>query len=183
MHKRTLAIAAALIGLAFVPAAATAAADRTVTIDPLAPAKTWTGTATQGFNASFFDSHLPNACGKDLQSYCDDTLVHFDSTEPFDTSTIAFRIDGFAHSDYDLRVYESDKDGAVGTYLGNSDGEGKGLVPLETAAGDPESKSGTAGPDSYFLVRVVYFTVFGDETYTGHVSWTGGYEAPEEEVE
>jgi hypothetical protein len=147
MHMRTLAALAVAAGL-IVPSAATAAADRTITIDPAAPTKTWTGTSTQGLNASFFDSHLPNACGKDLQSYCDDTLVHFASDEPFDDSNLTFRIDGFAHSDYDLRVYESDKSGAQGNYLGNPTGDGKGLAPLATFAGDPETKSGSAGPDS-----------------------------------
>ena len=180
MHMRTLAGLAAAIGLALVPASALAAPDHTVTLSPDAATKTWTGTQTQGFNASFFDTHLPNTCNHDVQTYCDDTLVHFNSLEPFDDSNLTFRIDGFAHSDFDLRVYNSDKTGAVGDLIGTGTGDGKGVLPLATFAGDPETVGATGSPDGYYLVRVVYFTSPGDETYTGHVSWTGGFTPPDE---
>lgn len=169
MHTRILI---ALAVLAALPASASAAA-RTVTIDAAGPAQTWTGTSAQGLNVSFFDERLPNECGTDPQNYCDDTLVHFTSAAALEDSNLTFRIEGFEHSDYDLRVYESDAGGAAGQYLGAPTGDGAGLLPLETFAGDPESLSTWAEPDSYYLVRVVYFTVPGDEDYTGTVSWEG----------
>jgi len=182
MHKRTLATLIVAAGLA-VPATASAA-DRTITIDDSGATKTWTGTSSPGFNASFFDAKLPNTCSKDPQYYCDDTLVHFTSDVPYDISDLKLRIEGFAHSDFDTRLYESDAGGAVGSYITNGTGDGTG--PLTKALGptwmgDPETITTTAGPNSWFLLRVVYFTVPGDETYTGKVSWSGGFAEPEEE--
>lgn len=51
--------------------------------------------------------------------------------------------------------------------------------PRHTFAGDWETLNVAAEPDSWYLVEVVYFTVPGDETFTGKVSWTGAF-APEE---
>ena len=169
MHTRLLV---ALAVLAALPASASAAA-RTVTIDAAGAPQSWTGTNAQGFNVTFFDDHLPNQCGTDPQDYCDDTLVHFTSADALEDSNLTFRIEGFAHSDYDLRVYTSDSSGAVGDYLGSPTGDNAGLIPLATFAGDPESLTTWADPDSWFLVRVVYFSSPGDEDYTGKVSWTG----------
>jgi hypothetical protein len=171
---------AAVIGLAALPASASAAA-RTITIDAAAPTQSWTGTATQGFNPMFFDSHLPGECGTDPNNYCDDTLVHFTSADALDESGLTFHIDGFDHSDFDLRVYTSDASGAVGDLIGTGKGEGTGLAggTLPTWVGDPENVSTYADPDSWFLVRVVYFTVPGDEVYSGKLTWAGTVASPD----
>jgi hypothetical protein len=179
MHSRALA---ALLVLAAIPTSA-AAAPRTITIDADGPAKTWQGTATQGFNMSFFDSHLANSCGTAINDYCDDTLVHFTSAVPYDDSNLNFEIGGFEHSDFDMRVYASDATGKVGDLLTTGDGDGSGpLNPaISSGPGEVETASTFAEPDSYFLVRVVYFLVPGDEVYSGKLSWTGGFLSPDEE--
>ena len=174
MHSRFLTTLAVIAGLSVVPAVAQAA-PREITIDTAGPAQTWPGTSAQGLNVSWFTDDQTNrgACGTTPTDYCDDTLVHFTSARPLDDSMLTFRIDGYDHSDYDLRVYTSDAEGTVGDYLGAPTGDNAGLIPLETFAGDPESLTTYAEPGDYYLVRVVYFTAAGDENYTGTVSWDG----------
>lgn len=175
MNARLTALLGVLFALAAAPASH--AAVRTITIDPGHAAQQWTGAPTAGVNGTWFlDGTGPiksGQCTTDPYTYCDDTLVRFTSDVPLEDSTLSFRIDGFQHSDYDLRVYASDASGAAGELLGTGKGEGKGLVPVATFAGDPESFSTEADPDSWYLVRVVYFAVPGDENYTGSVSWAG----------
>lgn len=174
MHRRVLL--AGLLALAAAPATALAA-DRTIEIDPSSAEKTWDGTATPGFNMTFFEGEATGLaeCGQDVETYCDDTLVHFTSPFAVDESDLRFRIDGFTSSDYDLRVYASDAEGTEGEFLGTGDGERNGPAGalLPTFIGDFESFSTFAEPDSWYLVRVVYFTAPGHESYRGSVSWTG----------
>lgn len=174
MNRPAFLALAAVAGLAL-PAAASAA-PRAITIDPDAPSKTWTGAPAPAANVTFYEGNRTklSACGTTPRDYCDDTLVHFTGEGPYDASDITFRIDGFQHSDYDLRVYASDATGAEGEYLGDPTGDGAGLVPqLPTFWGDGETKTVAADPGSWFLVRVVYFTVAGHEGYNGKVSWAG----------
>lgn len=174
MHSRAIVVTAVLAGLVL-PAAASAA-PRAVTVSPAAPAVTWEGAPTPAANVTFYEGDRTKqaACGSTPRDYCDDTLVHFTGEGPFDESGLTFRLEGFEHSDYDLRVYTSDASGAVGDYLGDPDGDGAGIVPqLPTFWGDGETLSTSADPDSYYLVRVVYFTVPGHEGYTGKVTWAG----------
>jgi hypothetical protein len=174
MHSRALSTIAVLAGL-LVPAAA-CAAPRTITVDPDHATASWEGTPTPAANVGFFEESAGLAgCGTSPTDYCDDTLVHFAGAGPFDDSGLTFRIEGFDHSDYDLRVYTSDATGAQGDYLGNGTGDGTGALgaALPTFMGDPETYTTFADPDTYYLVRVVYFAVPGDEAYAGKVSWAG----------
>jgi hypothetical protein len=184
MHCR--ALLAALIALAVAPA--TASADlRTIEISPDAVEQTWEGTATPGLNAGWFvdDQAGTGECGADPTTYCDDTLVHFTSPYELGESNLRVHIGDFSASDYDLRVYTSDETGAVGDYLGapEADGNGPASAVLGTWLGDWESLTTFADPDSWYLVRVVYFTAPGHEGYTGTVSWTGNEFTPEDEGE
>lgn len=182
MHRRVLL--AALLALAVAPATASAAL-RTIEVDPSAPEKTWDGTNTPGFNTSWFvdDQAGTGACGADADDYCDDTLVHFSSPFPLADSALKFHIGDFASSDYDLRVYTSDATGAQGDYLGSPDADGNGpfSAAIGTFVGDWESVTTFADPDTWYLVRVVYFTAPGHETYKGTVSWTGSEDTGEDE--
>ena len=182
MHRRVLT--AALLALAAAPATALAA-DRTIAVDPSAPTATWEGAAAPGLNVSFYEGETTglSECGKDLQNHCDDTLVHFTAPFEVDESNLKFRIDGFSAGDYDLRVYASDAEGTEGEFIDTGDGEGNGPAGavLPTFFGDFEHYSTFAEPDSWYLVRVVYFTAPGHEGYTGTVSWTGSELIPEDE--
>jgi hypothetical protein len=183
MHSRAISLTAILAGL-LLPAAASAA-PRAVTVSPEAASQSWDGAPTPAANVSFFDDHLGESCGSTPSDYCDDTLVHFTGAGPYEDSTLTFGIGGFDHSDYDLRVYTSDETGAVGDYLGSPDGDGAGPfgAAITTFIGDGETLSTFADPDTYYLVRVVYFTVPGDEGYKGTVSWAGTEATGEAEPE
>ena len=185
MHSRALTTIAVLAGLV-VPAAATAA-PRAITISPDAATATWDGAPTPAANVSFYegDTTKRSACGTSPTDYCDDTLVHFTGEGPFEESQLTFGIGGYTHSDYDLRVYTSDATGAQGDYLGDPEGDGAGPLGavLPTFAGDGETLSTFADPDTYFLVRVVYFSTPGDEGYKGTLSWTGALATDEGEPE
>lgn len=173
MTRRVLISIAVAAGLV-VPAAATAA-PRTVTVSEETASVSWDGAPTPAFNPTFFDARLGAKCGSAPTDYCDDTLVHFTGEGPYEDSNLTFGIGGFAQSDYDLRVYTSDETGAVGDHLGNGDGDGAGPfgAVITTFVGDGETLSTAAEPDSWYLVRVVYFTVPGHEGYKGTVSWAG----------
>lgn len=195
MHtpRRTLALLVALAGLAV--AAPANAADRTVTVTPAAPAVSWAGPLTNGLNLTFLvdgPGATKAACGKDLQNYCDTTLVHVLADNVAEGMRIKFRIDGFGQaSDFDLKVYASDETGAADGELGSPTGDaaasdpfngtpaaGKGLDLRQTAAGDYETNildlgdardPDTGAVDAYYLVQVPYFMVAND-TYAGHAT-------------
>lgn len=193
MHtpRRPLALLVALAGLAV--AAPANAADRTVTVTPAATVADWAGPTTNGLNVTFLvDGPGPTAgaCGKDLQSYCDTTLVHVLADNVAEGSQIKFRIDGFSQaSDFDLKVFASDETGAADGELGSPTGDSaadspfngtpaEGLDPRSTAAGDYETNiedlgdardPDTGAVDAYYLVQIPYFMVAND-TYAGHAT-------------
>ncbi|MCW2992046.1 MAG: hypothetical protein JWM73_2640 [Solirubrobacterales bacterium] len=183
------ALAAALAGLALA-APAVAAPDRSVAIDPAAPAVSWDGAAGTGLNTSFFlDGTAPGqtgTCAKDPNTMCETTLVHV-TGDDIGAGSVKFRIDGFQPiSDFDLRVYTSDETGAPGDDISDPHGDVADSSPLgtsdprHTSAGDYETTTidlgeyldGAGGPlDAYFLVEVPYFIVAQD-TYAGHATLT-----------
>lgn len=183
MRLRLLAPFAALALLAASAPSASAAA-RTVTLGPGAATATWTGAKASGLNVSWFTDSINKSgrCGSSLQDYCDETLIHL-TAGPAGFSPGAqasFRIEGFSPqaSDFDLRVYESDASGALGTYLGSPTSDNAGssklgdLDPRNTWIGDYETVGAVPfGTDAYYLMRVVYFTV-ADGTYQGKVRLT-----------
>ena len=188
MHatRRSLALLAAVGGLACAPAAH-AAADHTVTVSPDALKADWAGATSSALNTSFFlDGTAPGqkgTCAKDPNTMCETTLVHA-TGDALGGGKLTLRIDGFAqYSDFDLRAYESDASGTVGKYLGSPTSDNSKTSPLggndprNTAAGDYESKAIDIGGyldetgklDAYFLVEVPYFIVAND-SYKGHAT-------------
>src|SRR5882724_9427309 len=130
---RLVTLLAAVAGLAIIVPAASAAVDRTVSVSPATPKADWAGATTTGFNTSFFADGIgpvTGSCGKDTQDYCEQTLVHV-TGDDIGGGTATFRIDGFQpYSDFDLRVYESDETGALGTYLGAPQSDNAKTSPL-----------------------------------------------------
>lgn len=184
---RSTLLAGVLAGLA-ASAPAQAAPDRTVTVTSAAPAATWTSAAGNGLNPTWLINTGPvkGTCGKDVNNYCETTLVHVTADNIGDGS-VKFRIDGFtAASDFDLRVYESDPAGTMGTKIGSPTGDVAGtspagdLDPRHTGPGDFETTHAPVGAyidtetntlDAYFLIAVPYFTVANDK-YSGHATLT-----------
>jgi hypothetical protein len=185
MKNRFVAAACAVAAVALAAPAAQAA-PRAVSVTPDQPSAAWDGLPGPGLNVTWFaDSLRPmGECGADVNNYCDDTLVHFttdDEDQEITASTLKFRMEGFSHSDFDLRVYESDETGEPITHLGSPASDNSQTSPLgandprNTFIGDYETVTvADPLPDSYYLVRVVYFTVAPDESYQGKVTFETG---------
>ncbi len=185
MKRLVLATAAGLLGLAALPASAEL--ERNVTLEKEALengviAAEWEGSEGSGLNTSWFldGTATTGSCADtDEMSRCDSTLIAIDPDLVFDAkkpSTLTFRIEGFGPTDdYDLRVYESDENGKVGTYLGSpaSDAQSTSPLPIDpraTSVGDYETVTTSVRPTTkakYYLVEVVYFAVADGTTYTG----------------
>jgi hypothetical protein len=200
MHvsRRSLALLAALGGLACAPAAH-AAADHNLSVTPAAPTANVTGATAVGFNTSWL-AHEVNAkapapsCGKDPSTMCETTLVHVTGDAGVGSGTITFRIDGFQqYSDFDLKTFDSNAAGDQVKNLGSPDTDPTATTPLPvdalaSAAGDFETKvvplddylDGAGGPfDAYFLIAVPYFIVPND-SYKLHVTLATQPFAPDE---
>jgi hypothetical protein len=186
INRRLIAVAGAAAAVTMAAPAAEAA-PRAVTVSPEKKTVAWDGLPGPGLNVTWFtDSLRPTGqCGADVNNFCDETLVHFDSDEDITPSTLKFRMEGFAqYSDFDLRVYESDESGEPLNYLGSptSDNSQTSQLgsndPRNTFIGDFESlEVADPLPDSYYLVRVVYFTVAPNESYKGSVTFTDSSDA------
>lgn len=188
MHisRRPLALALAIIGLA--PTAALASPDQSISDTKLKA--DWTSPVGTGFNTSYFldgTAGQAGTCGalSDPRAACDKTLVHVTGTVG-EGSSITFRIDGFLPaSDFDIRVYTSNAEGALESDLGSptsTDAEESSplgaLDPRRTSAGDYENKVvglseyadyETGKIDQWFAVVVPYFLVVNDK-YAGHAT-------------
>lgn len=162
--KRSIC-AVALAAAAVFPASALASPAQTVT--PEAPVAKFRGPAQLGANVSYFgEVAAPGSCSTSPETYCDTTLVKVEG-DFLGNKALTVRLDGFTYSDYDLRVYKSNAQGARLSFNGNPAGDGGGPVGsvLATGPGDFET-SNVAGVKkaTFYLVDVVYFATVPTET-------------------
>ncbi|MCW2967252.1 MAG: hypothetical protein JWM71_1024 [Solirubrobacteraceae bacterium] len=177
--RHLLALAALATAACAAPASA-ATFDHTATLTPDATTASWTGATANGLNTSFFlDGTAPGqkgTCGKDPNTMCESGLVHVVASG-VSGGQLKFRLDGFQpYSDFDLRVYSADEQGAPdGAALtpkgdnqstspaGANDPRNTGAGDYETTTVDVSSLVDDAGDvDAYFLVRIPYFMVAND---------------------
>jgi hypothetical protein len=185
MRRSTLVLAFAALAV-FIPATpGSAAADHTGVVAAGAPFA-WAGTTATGLNTSDFAGDL--VCGKDVDNYCDGTLLQInlpipDSMLPAPSSqpqtvyldkTVAVTIDTYAPyplCDFDLNVFSSDATGAQGDQLdssGNNPGEAEDVsFSVESTATVNPDGSVDRQETSWALVQAVYFTV-PQSNYQGH---------------
>lgn len=177
--RRLLALAF-LAGATCAAPASAATFDHNATLSPDAATATWTGATSTALNTSFFlDGTAPGqkgTCGKDPNTMCENGLVHVVASGVSGGQAV-FRIDGFQpYSDFDLRVYSADDQGAPDGDSISPTGDNEGTSPAggndprNTGAGDFETTTvdlsgyvDEAGNlDAYFLIQVPYFTVVND---------------------
>ena len=186
MKRLVLATAAGLLCVAALPASAEI--ERTTVLEKEALdagsiTYEWTGSEGSGLNTSWFldsETGAGTCADEDETTRCDTTLVQIDPELFLDKSKpslLTFRIEGFGPTDdYDLRVYESDASGRLGTYLGSptSDAQSTSPLPIDpraTSVGDYETVTASARTaGNYCLVEVVYFAVADGTSYTGKVT-------------
>jgi hypothetical protein len=183
MHasRRSLALLAALGGLACAPAAH-AAADHTINLSADKLTDSVTGATTMGFNTSWLayetsnKAPAPSCKAGSPDTQCETTLIHVTATN-VGSGTLTLRLDGFQqYSDFDLKSFDSDATGTMIKNLGspvsdNSKSSPLGsLDPRNTSAGDFETKTIALGGyvnevgdlDAYFLAAIPYFMVAND---------------------
>jgi hypothetical protein len=179
-RRLTLVAVIVVTSLASVAPAASAAPLQILT--PTTPTASWAGERATGTNVSFVTTDLfEPKCSRDIQTYCDDTLVKVSFAEPT-SATLRFRLDGFDPqlSDFDLRVYQTNSTGFPLVYRGSptssdiSETSPLGADdPRYTSFGDYENKIVSVSQGTrYYLVRIVYFAVVNG-TYTGSATLTG----------
>lgn len=204
---------AALATIALVPTLAHADAlppgvDREGTATAAA-AYNWTGATATAANVSGFVASNKATCDKTPRNYCDYTLVRFDLPFPADfarphedpddpsspladvatiTQGATVTIDTFSNraTDYDLRLYESNAQGAKGA-TGDALFSGQDAIAeaQKGASGQPFDRPETVyapvtsvrtyhadgtytdATSSYYLVEVVYFQSV-NSSYRGH---------------
>lgn len=186
MHRLRLAAVTAAAALTLLAPGASAAPDRTASLtrgETPTSSVSWTSAPNSGANTSWFLDGLATTgeCGKDLDSYCDNTLIKLDVTKISPSTTLTFRIQDFNQAtDIDLRVYESDRNGAAIRYLGAPVGDASKGSPLGTSdprntfSGDAETKelkNEDIVAGGYYLVQAVHFTA-AQATYKGIVTAT-----------
>jgi hypothetical protein len=178
MTRTILAAAAAML---LAPAAAFAAPDRTIELTgPPGATQNWSGTQATGLNVNYFnitEGHggawaEPGTCGKDVQNYCDTTLVRLTNPVPEEhptgtlTRRVTVTIDEWSPpapgTDYDLLAFASDEEGNEGAELARD----AGFNDTETISFT--LRTTRENPVAYALVRVVYFWA-PNGTYRGTI--------------
>jgi hypothetical protein len=157
--RRTLALVAAVVALATLPAS-DAAASPQGTVTDTTPFE-WDGPAGPGSNTNY-DAQSGTPCAAaPAADKCDATLVKVDSAVFGGMRVTVSDNDVVAGADdFDLYVYESDSGGTRGDLVGASSSTGGDeQVAVDAIPAAP--------PESYFLVQVVYFDVRAAETYHG----------------
>ena len=177
--KRLLLILTILAAL--VPSSgALAATDHTVTLAP-GESFEWNESAPAGLNINYFpwvpqaDPVLPLAsCSKNPHYYCDTVLVNFSNpmTEAeiasgltFKRETAVITVGEFLDenvSDFDMRAFESDAEGAKGTMVGES-GSGMPETITLTLRSTPEKG------EHWVLIEVAYWSGVGG--YSGTITF------------
>ena len=161
---RLVALCTSLLVLALAPAAAHAAdPDRTGTVSSATPTFTWDSEVGAGYNTA----RDPKACSKDVETYCDVTLLKVDAPAgavgelKVDIGNYfgpqCTPLDGQnAPCDFSLWVYQSDEKGTPGKNVGSSIND----------SGEPEDVTVKTARAGYYLVIVYYYTVAAS-SFTG----------------
>jgi hypothetical protein len=151
--SRSLAATAALAlaGLAG-PAHAAKPPDRTLKLERGGPAASWDGPVANGTNQSYVAS-AGEPCGTTIDEYCDVTLLKVKVRDNFwDTRgggvEVAIGDYTLPPSDFDLYVYESNRNGKIGELVDTS----AGLPAAEELAEIPAA-------DGWYRIHVVYYQV------------------------
>jgi hypothetical protein len=190
MRRMRVLVAAALL-VAMIPVGGASAKDRELAL-AVGESKTWNGVTATGANVNYhglFDTRphginqlRPGACGKEVEDYCDVTLVAFSNPIPEDSNQTSrqraarFVIDSYTTpGDYDLQVYESD---AKGTRLAKAHGDTQGGCPCIDNGNytglyeevEFSVRTTKAEPVKYYLVEVVYFANV-QSSYKGTVTF------------
>jgi len=150
------ALLCSLVALALAPTGALAAPDRTATLSAAAGSFAWDGAQATGNNTA----RDPQACSKDVETYCDLTLVKVEAADGV-VGELKVDIGEYfgpqctpadgqnAPCDFSLWLYQSDATGKVGKNIANSVND----------SGEPETvmtKKATAG---FYMIVVYYYTV------------------------
>ena len=149
-------IAAALVALvAATPA--TAAPERSFSLDKDRLTATWTGNPTTAFTGWTLGCDAPPAAGVEAFTDCEETLVEVTGEGTLDVA-LPDAGDGVTN-EWDLEVYASDAQGARGDLLGES-----------FAIGEAESVSFDAADGHYLVVAIPFQAV--QSTYGASVTFT-----------
>ena len=130
--------------------------------------ESWTTRVATGLNTSHMatedDQFNPEACGKEALNYCDTTLLTLANPVPPDDSdgmlrrnvTIALASANPLASagDYDLKIYESDSNGAKGPLAADF---AQAAPPNSLESYSFEVPTSRSGPEKFYLVEVIYF--------------------------
>ncbi len=170
MKKPHLLIAAcAAIAALALPAAASAAPDRTTTLSSGTAQFAWDGPEATGSYDVTGTYDVAN-CSKDPATYCDTTLVHVVSGGPV---TLDTSIGDYSNplADFDLYVYKSNANGTAveDDQISESGAPSSAGLPN----GFEESSSIAELEPGYYLVVVVYYETLGAASYKGTVAVTG----------
>ena len=182
MKKLLLATTAALLILLPATAQAEPPDGAAVKVDAGAT-YTWDASPTTGLNVMYWGVPYSDgvgatyACGDTATDYCETRLFELSNplteadTKPRRTKNVTITINNFGPvpdpvTDYDLIVYASDAQGAMGAEIGSStnfgheqEGDESVTLPIETTR---------AEPSKYVLVEIVYFSVV-NSGFTGTV--------------
>jgi hypothetical protein len=170
--RLTIGITVAAVAALASAGPATAAPDRTINVTKANTSSspvTWDGTSHDGLNQGY-DADTGVPCGKDTDTYCDDSLVNLTLPAGFQ-GQVQIDIDNYRPdptADFDLYVYESDAAGHAIRRVTNGGSFGRVLVGNGLPNGLPETYSFGAKP-GYYLVRVVYYQVLVPGQYSGAI--------------
>jgi hypothetical protein len=164
----------AALATLIVPAAATAAPDRSVTLTSAAAGFAWDGPEAAGSYNPAGTYDVEN-CTKEEGSYCDQTLVLIQSGTPV---TIDAAISDYSVpvADFDLYIYKSNAAGSAtqDDLISESGAPSNAGLPN----GFEESATVENVEPGYYLVNVVYYETLGGASYKGTVAITGATPAP-----
>src|SRR5688572_14979178 len=147
--KLALAVALALVPVVGLSGTAQAAPDHSETLTDVSGPQTWQGAAPASGNNVAYDAASGEPCPEtpavDGSDYCEQALLHVQVAVP---KAIQVHLADDTVNDFDLFIYSSDSAGTRGALIDSStNGSTIGEVV----------DVNNAGPDSYYLVQVVYF--------------------------
>ena len=168
------ALTCAAVAALALPAAASAAPDRTTTLSSATAQYAWDGPEATGSYDPTGDYDVAN-CSKEEATYCDQTLVQVVSGGPV---TLDAAIAEYSNplADFDLYVYKSNAAGAAT----EEDLVSEAGIPSNAGLPNGFEESATVEnlEPGYYLVNVVYYETLGAASYKGTVSVTGATPAP-----
>jgi uncharacterized repeat protein (TIGR01451 family) len=149
VSRLVVAFALAAVPIAVITGPAQAAPDHSRTLTDVSGPQSWQGAAPPSGNNIAYDANSGEPCPEtpalDGSDYCEQALIHVLVATP---KAIQVKLADDTVNDFDLFIYTSNSSGARGSLIDSST-NGSTIGEVVDVA--------SAGPDSYYLVQVVYF--------------------------